>query len=66
MKIFSYIVIALAFILIAFNATHIDFNNPLEGKSQVAIICIIAAVSAIILLLIFLQSKKVLKKINEK
>ena len=64
MKIFSYIVIALAFALIAFNATKINLDNPLQGDSEVAIICSISALCAIILLATYLQSRKILNKLN--
>lgn len=64
MKLFSYITIVVAIGLIIFNATKINLENPFEGPSQVAVICIIAALCAIVLLLIFLQSKKVVSKLN--
>lgn len=64
MKIFSYITIVVAVGLIIFNTTKINFDAPFEGPSQVAVICIVAALCAIILLLIFLQSKKVVSKLN--
>lgn len=64
MKLFSYITIIIAIGLIIFNTTKVNFDAPLEGSSQVAIICIVAALCAIILLLIFLQSKKIVSKLN--
>lgn len=57
--------IVLALALIAFNVTLIDFENPLEGDSTIALIGILAALSAIVLLLIFRTSKKIQRKINE-
>jgi hypothetical protein len=51
--------------LIAYNTTIIDFQNPLEGNSIIAIIGILAALCAIVLLLIYLTSKKIQKKIDE-
>ncbi|MCV6630201.1 MAG: hypothetical protein OIF50_10105 [Flavobacteriaceae bacterium] len=65
MKILSYILIILAFALAAFNITLIDMDNPLKGDSFIAIICIAAALCAIVLLLILLASKKIQEKIEE-
>lgn len=65
MKIFSYITIILALGLIVFNTTKIDIEAPLEGSSQVAVICIVAALCAIAILIIFLQSKKIVSKLNQ-
>ncbi len=59
------ILIVLALGLIAYNVTLVDFGNPLEGNSIVAIIGIMASLCAIVLLLIFAASKKVQKKIKD-
>jgi len=64
-KILSIVFIVLAIALIIFNATLVDFNNPLEGDSSIALIGIAASLCAIILLLIFMTSKKIQKKMNE-
>jgi uncharacterized protein YneF (UPF0154 family) len=64
-KTLTIILIVLALLLIAYNTTLVDFNNPLEGNSTIALIGIVAALCAIVLLLIFLTSKKIQKKINE-
>ncbi|MBT8315053.1 MAG: hypothetical protein KJP26_11390 [Maribacter sp.] len=64
-KTFTVILIVLALLLIAYNVTLVDFNNPLEGNSIIAIIGILAAICAIILLLIFMTSRKIQKKIEE-
>ena len=66
MKIFTFILIVVALALIAYNTTLIDFSNPFEGDSVIAIIGIVAALCAIILLAIFIQSKKIQEKINDK
>ena len=58
------VLIVLALGLIAYNVTLVDFENPLEGNSIVALIGIMASLCAIILLLIFAASKKVQKKIR--
>lgn len=59
------ILIILAIGLIAYNTTIIDFEHPLQGNSIIAIIGILAALCAIVLLLIFITSKKIQKKIDE-
>ncbi|RZJ29212.1 MAG: hypothetical protein EOO48_08025 [Flavobacterium sp.] len=65
MKIFTYIMIALAIGLIIFNITLLDFNNLLEGDSMVAMIGIAAALCAIFILLVFRMSKLVQEKMNQ-
>ena len=62
MKIFSIVVIILAFALIIFNATQINYDAPLEGNSTVALIGIVSGFCAIVLMLIFLVSKKIEEK----
>lgn len=47
MKIFTYIAIAIALGLIVFNILQIDFSNPFEGDSTIAIIGVIAGICAI-------------------
>jgi uncharacterized integral membrane protein len=64
-KSITFILIVLAIVLIGYNVTFIDFNNPFEGNSVIALIGILAALCAIILLLIFLTSRKIQKKIDE-
>jgi hypothetical protein len=54
----------LALVMAIFNATKIDFEAPLEGDSSVAVIGILASLSAFLLLLILLLSKKIASKIN--
>ena len=62
MKIFSIIVIAIATLLIVFNFTKLDLNNLLEGDSTVALIGIISGFCAILLMSIYLVSKKIENK----
>lgn len=64
-KTVSIILIALAIGLIAYNVTLVDYKNPLEGDSIIALIGILAALCAIVLILIFLTSKKIQKKVEE-
>jgi len=53
MKIFTTVLIFLAIALIIFNITLLDFNNPFEGKSMVALIGIVASFCAVFILIIF-------------
>lgn len=59
------ILLILAVALIAYNTTIVNFQNPLEGNSIIAIIGIVAALCAIVILLIYITSKKIQKKIEE-
>ena len=60
------ILIILAILLVAYNATILDFENPLAGDSLIALIGVVAALCAIVLLLIFIASKKIEKKVGKK
>ncbi len=60
------ILILLALALMAYNVTIVDFQNPFEGDSTVALIGILAPLCAIALLLIFRTSKKIQQKIEGK
>jgi hypothetical protein len=64
MKIASIILSIIAIGLIIFNITNIDFNNPFEGESTIALIEILAAVIALLILAIFTVSKRIEKKIG--
>lgn len=64
MKIFSYVFMVLAVALGIYNATKLDFDNILQGDSLVAVVGILASLCAIMILLIFLTSKKIQEKIN--
>jgi len=64
MKIFTTILIVVAFALIVFNVTLLDFEKPLEGDSLVALIGIAAALCAVFILLIFRMSKKIEDKLK--
>lgn len=61
----SIVLIVLALALIIYNVTLVNFENPLEGNSIIAIIGIVASLCAIVLLLIYITSKKIQKKVNE-
>jgi len=62
----SIVLIILALALIAYNTTIIDFSNPLEGNSIIAIIGVLAALCAIVLLLIYITSKRIQEKVEDK
>lgn len=64
-KTLNIILIVLAIALVAYNVTLVDFENPVEGDSTIALIGIVASLSAIILLLIYRTSKKIQKKIDK-
>lgn len=59
------VLVILALALIAYNVTIIDFSDPLGEESIIAVIGVVAALSAIVLLLILLTSKNIQKKIDE-
>ncbi|MCK0155716.1 hypothetical protein MWU65_00895 [Cellulophaga sp. F20128] len=64
-KIVFFIFMLIAGSLIGYNLTQVDFNDPFNGQSTVALICIVAALCAIVLLVIFMISKKIQGKIKE-
>lgn len=63
---FSLILILLALGLIAYNVTLVDFEAPFQGDSTIALIGIVASLCAVVLLLIFMASKKVEKKLRDR
>ncbi len=65
MKIFTNTLVFLAFTLILFNITLLDFKNPFQGDSVVAFIGIVASFCAVLILLIFRMSKKIEEKSND-
>ncbi|HKX86313.1 MAG TPA: hypothetical protein VJL37_06555 [Flavobacterium sp.] len=65
MKIFTYIILALALVLIGINAMMLDFNNLFEGDSLVALIGILAILCAVVILLIFKMSKAIDEKLKK-
>jgi len=65
MKIASIILSVIAVGLIIFNITKIDFSNPLQGESTIALIEIVAALIAMLILAIFTVSKRIEKKVNQ-
>ncbi len=64
-KYLSLVLILLGIALVAYNVTMLDFADPLNGDSLIALIGIVAALCAILLVLIFNSSKKIQKKLEE-
>lgn len=48
-----------------FNLTQMDWSNPLEGNSSIALIGAMASISAFLLIFILILSKKVQKKLKK-
>lgn len=63
-KIWILVLIVLGLALIAYNVTLVDFGNPFEGNSIIALIGIMASLCAIVLLLVYSTSKKIEKKME--
>jgi hypothetical protein len=65
MKTFTSILVLLAVALLIFNITLIDFQNPFKGDSVVAFVGVVASFCAVLILLIFRMSKKIVEKMND-
>jgi len=65
-KTLTIILIILAIALIAYNVTMIDFQNPFNGDSTIALIGIVGSLCAVLLLLIFRTSKKIQQKVEQR
>lgn len=59
MKIFTNILLFIAIALIVVNIFLVDFKNPTQGDSMVALIGIVASFCAVFILIIFRMSKKI-------
>ncbi|MEM9362696.1 MAG: hypothetical protein AAGA43_08680 [Bacteroidota bacterium] len=64
-KVLTVFLILVALALISYNVTLVDFSDPFQGDSTIALIGILAPICAIILLLIFITSKKIDEKVKE-
>ncbi|WP_318312361.1 hypothetical protein [Flagellimonas crocea] len=64
-KTLAIVLIILALGLIAYNVTLVDFENPLQGDSTIALISIVASLCAIVLILIFITSKRIDEKLKD-
>ena len=65
MKIFTNILVLLAVSLLVFNITLIDYKNPFKGESVIALVGVVASFCAVLILLIFRMSKKIVEKMND-
>jgi uncharacterized integral membrane protein len=63
-KTLSIIFIVVAIALIAYNITLVNFADPFEKNSTIALIGIMASLCAIVLLLVFVTSKKIQDKMK--
>jgi uncharacterized protein YhhL (DUF1145 family) len=59
MKIFTYILTAIAIVLVIYNITLINLEAPFQGESMSAFITILAGLCAVLLLQILRISKKI-------
>ncbi|WP_155284359.1 hypothetical protein [Capnocytophaga felis] len=64
MKIFIVILFIFSLVIIGFNIYLIDFSNPFEGKSFVALISAGVAGVALLLLSIFYLSRRIKDKLK--
>jgi uncharacterized membrane protein len=64
-KTISIIFIVVAIGLIAYNVTLVNFADPFEKNSTIALIGIMASLCAIVLLLVFITSKNIQDKVNK-
>lgn len=65
MKYFIYALLVIALGLIIYNATLINFSNPLVGDSKTAVIGVLAPLCVIVLLIILLMSRAIQQKSKE-
>ena len=65
MKIILPILIIISISICIFNLFQIDWDNPLIGKSSVAVIGVLASASSFLLLVILLISKKIAQKLKK-
>jgi len=66
MKLFNYILSVIAGILVIFNLTKVDYGNPFDDESVVALITVIAGLCVILLLAILRVSKKIDRTLKKK
>jgi drug/metabolite transporter (DMT)-like permease len=64
-KYISIFLILIAVSLIVYNTTLLNFDNVFQGDSIIALIGIVASLCAVVLLVIYMVSKKIQRKIKE-
>lgn len=62
---FILVLMGIALLLIIYNAMQINYEDPFNGDSTIALIGIFAASSAIVLLLIYWTSRKIKETIDK-
>ena len=62
MKILTIVISIIAFGLIIFNFTKVDFEAPFKGESMIALITIVASLCVILMMLILRTSKRIEQK----
>lgn len=65
MKLFTILLSVIAFGLIIFNVTKVDFNAPFNGESMIALITIVASICVIIMMSILRISKRIEQKVKQ-
>lgn len=65
MKYFIYSLLGLAFVLLIYNLTVLDFNNLFAGNSSIALVGVFASLCVIVLMLILLVSRAIKDKAEE-
>ena len=65
MKILTIVLGIIAFGLIIFNLTIIDFDAPFDGNNKVAVITILASLCVMMMMAILYISKRIEKKVKE-
>ncbi|UJH90373.1 hypothetical protein LZ575_16235 [Antarcticibacterium sp. 1MA-6-2] len=65
MKIFIYLLIVLAVVVIGYNVTLLNFDDVFNGDSGIALIGILCAACVIVLLGILLTSRSISKRFKQ-
>ncbi len=65
MKIAIPLLMILALCMCVFNLIQINWENPLAGKSSVAVIGVLASACSFLLLLLLMLSKKIAQKLKK-
>jgi hypothetical protein len=65
MKVFINSLVLLAVLLLVFNIAFMDFHDLLEGDSIIAFIGVAASFCAVLILLIFKLSKRIVEKMKD-
>lgn len=58
-------VVAISLALIVFNLFQVDYSNPFEGQSTVAIIGVVSGICAILLMVLLRFSKMIEEKTKQ-